>query len=118
MIRQAQAAQARVRLTLTASPHVKAPVSTERIMWSVVASLAPVTIAAIWFFGMGALLVIVAATAGAVLTERIFGPGGSLRDGSAAITGLLLGLTLPASLPIWMAFLGGMVAIGLGKLVF
>ena len=118
MIKQAQAAHAGVRLMLTASPHVKAPVTTERIMWSVVASLIPVTIAAIWFFGIGALLVVVAATLGAVLTERWFGPGGSLRDGSAAITGLLLGLTLPASLPIWMAFLGGVVAIGVGKLVF
>ena len=46
-------------------------------------------------------------------TERAFGPGGSLRDGSAAITGLLLGLTLPASFPLWMAFLGDTVAIGI-----
>jgi Na+-translocating ferredoxin:NAD+ oxidoreductase subunit D len=52
------------------------------------------------------------------LTERAFGPGGSLRDGSAAITGLLLGLTLPASFPLWMAFIGGAIAIGIGKLVF
>jgi electron transport complex protein RnfD len=105
-------------LDITASPHVKGPDSTERIMWTVVITLLPVVAAAVWFFGVGALLVILAATAGAVLTERAFGPGGTLRDGSAAITGLLLGLTLPASLPLWMAFVGGCCAIGFGKLVF
>lgn len=106
------------RLTIAASPHIKAPASTGRIMWSVVWSLLPITIAAIWLFGIGALLVITAAIGGALLTERALGPGGSLRDGSAAITGLLLGLTLPASLPVWMAFLGGVIAIGVGKLAF
>ncbi len=106
------------RFELTASPHIKGPDSTPRIMWSVVASLVPVVAAASWYFGLSALLVITAATVGCVLTERLLGPGGSLRDGSAAITGLLLGLTLPAGLPLWMAFVGGVVAIGLGKLIF
>jgi electron transport complex protein RnfD len=83
------------RFELTASPHIKGPDSTPRIMWSVVASLVPVVGAAIYWFGPSAALVITSATLGCVLTERTFGPGGSLRDGSAAITGLLLGLTLP-----------------------
>lgn len=106
------------RFELTAAPHIKGPDSTPRIMWSVVASLAPVVLAAVWYFGPSALLVIAAATLGCVLTERLFGPGGTLRDGSAAITGLLLGLTLPAGLPLWMAFVGGVFAIGFGKLLF
>lgn len=106
------------RLELTAAPHLRAPDSVTRIMWTVVATLVPMVLASAWFFGIGALLVVAAATLGAVGTERAFGPGGSLRDGSAAITGLLLGLTLPAGFPLWMAFLGGMVAIGIGKLVF
>ena len=106
------------QLAIAASPHIKGHDSTERIMWTVVITLLPIVIAAVVFFGLGALLVISAATAGAVLTERGFGPGGSLRDGSAAITGLLLGLTLPATLPMWIAFLGGCVAIGIGKLAF
>ncbi|GMV05780.1 MAG: electron transport complex subunit D [Gemmatimonadota bacterium] len=106
------------RFELTAAPHIKGPDSTPRIMWSVVASLAPVVLAAVWYFGPSALLVIAAATLGCVLTERLFGPGGTLRDGSAAITGLLLGLTLPAGLPLWMAFAGGVFAIGFGKLLF
>lgn len=106
------------RFELTAAPHIKGPDSTPRIMWSVVASLAPVVLAAVWYFGPSALLVIATATLGCVLTERLFGPGGTLRDGSAAITGLLLGLTLPAGLPLWMAFVGGVFAIGFGKLLF
>jgi electron transport complex protein RnfD len=106
------------RFELTASPHIKGPDSTPRIMWTVVVTLAPVVAAAVWYFGPSALLVISASTAGCLLTERVFGPGGVVRDGSAAITGLLLGLTLPAGLPMWMAFLGGAFAIGFGKLIF
>lgn len=107
-----------MNLQIAASPHLKHPDSTERIMWSVVIALLPVLAGAVWFFGLGALLVVLAATVAAVLTERTFGPGGTLRDGSAAITGLLLGLTLPPGFPLWMAFIGGAFAIGVGKLVF
>jgi len=108
----------RSRFDLLASPHLKGPDSTARIMWSVVASLAPVVVAAVWYWGPSAIVLIAAATLGAVLTERVFGEGGSLADGSAAITGLLLGLTLPPGLPAWMAVLGGGFAIGFGKLIF
>jgi electron transport complex protein RnfD len=87
-------------------------------MWQVVASLLPVVISAAWFFGISALLVVLTATMGAVLAERGFGRDGTLSDGSAVITGLLLGLTLPAGMPLWMAFLGAAFGIGLGKLVF
>jgi electron transport complex protein RnfD len=87
-------------------------------MWSVVTSLLPVVGAAVYFFGPSALLVILAGCSGAMVTEYWFGPGGALRDGSAAITGVLLGLTLPPGLPLWMAFVGGAFGIGLGKLVF
>lgn len=116
------------RLVVTASPHVKPADSTPRIMWNVVGSLAPVIIAAAWFFGVSALLVVASATLGAVLAERAFGVrptrpgafprGGSLADGSAAITGLLLGLTLPAGMPLWMVCLGGAFGIGFGKAVW
>ena len=105
-------------LQLRASPALKAPDSTPKIMWNVVGSLVPVIAAATWYFGPSALLVIAAATLGAVLTERAFGPPGSLADGSAAITGILLGLCLPAGVPLWIAFVGGAFGIGFGKLVF
>ena len=107
-----------VRLELTAPPHLKAPDTTRRIMWSVVGSLVPVIAAATYFSGPSALLVIGSAAAGAVLTERVVGRRGSLGDGSAAITGLLLGLILPAGIPMWMAFLGGAFGIAFGKLLF
>jgi len=106
------------RWLITASPHLAAADSTPRIMWSVVASLVPIVAVATYFFGPSALLVIAAATLGAVLTERVFGRSGTLLDGSATITGLLLGLTLPAGLPLWMAFVGGVFGIGFGKLIF
>ena len=106
------------RFVVTASPHLKGPASTPVIMWNVVGSLVPIIIASAWFFGISALLVIGAATLGAVGTEAAFGRRKSTLDGSAAITGLLLGLTLPAGLPLWIAFLGGAFGIGLGKIVF
>jgi len=53
-----------------------------------------------------------------VLTERVFGRPGALADGSAVITGLLVGLCLPPGLPLWMAALGSASGIGLGKAVF
>jgi Na+-translocating ferredoxin:NAD+ oxidoreductase subunit D len=111
-------AEADTRMLVDPSPHLHARDTTPRIMWSVVLSLLPVVAASVWFFGIGALFVILASCVGAVGAERLFGSGGALRDGSAAITGLLLGLTLPASFPLWMAVLGGAFGIGVGKIVF
>jgi electron transport complex protein RnfD len=87
-------------------------------MWTVVATLMPLVAASVYFFGISALVVTASATLGAVATEAALGNRRTLLDGSAIITGLLLGLTLPAALPLWMAALGGAVAIALGKLVF
>jgi Na+-translocating ferredoxin:NAD+ oxidoreductase subunit D len=106
------------RLELTAAPYLHTPDSTEKIMWTVVASLVPVVLAGAWFFGISALLVVAAAVAGALGTERLIGPRDSLKDGSAIITGLLLGLILPPGFPLWMAFVGGAIAIGFGKIIF
>jgi electron transport complex protein RnfD len=106
------------RLVVAASPHIRGPASTPVIMWNVVGSLMPLVGAATWFFGPSALLVVSASVAGALITERVLGKGGTIADGSAVITGMLLGLTLPAGLPLWMAALGGFIAIGFGKLLF
>lgn len=105
-------------LVVSASPHLRAKDTTPRIMWTVSASLAPIVVAGAWFFGVSALLVVAATAAGSMMTERVFGKSGSLWDGSAAITGVLLGLTLPAGLPLWMAALGGAFGIGFGKILF
>ena len=106
-------------IKVTASPHVRSEESTIRIMWSVVWSLVPVIAASIYFFGPSAVLVLVASVAGCLITERLFGSRpGSIADGSAMITGLLLGLTLPPGFPLWMAFLGGAFGMAFGKLIF
>ena len=73
---------------------------------------------AFYFFGISALLVILAATMGAVLAEAGFGSKRTLFDSSGTITGILLGLTLPPGLPLWIAFLGGAIAIAFGKVIF
>ncbi len=109
-------------LLLLAAPLVKQGMTTPQAMRDLWYALAPVTLAALWFFGLNALLILGASIAGAVLTEWVFAPrerrAENLRDNSTVLTGLLLGLTLPPGLPMWMAFLGGVAAIGLGKVIW
>ncbi len=106
------------KLIVTASPHIRSLDSTPRIMWHVVASLVPVVLSAAWFFGVSALLQVATAVAVSLLTERATGKGGAIADGSATITGLLLGLSLPAGFPLWMTALGAAFAIVFGKQVW
>jgi len=110
------------RLLLQAAPLLKQQITTRRAMLDVLLALLPATLAGLWFFGLGALLVLLACIAGCVMTEWVFSPAATRReqvlDGSGILTGLLLGLTLPPSLPLWMAFIGGVVSIGLGKLIW
>lgn len=106
------------RFVVTASPHLKATATTPEIMWTVVASLMPLVAVAFYFFGISAVFVVAAATLGAVFTEAALGSKRTLFDGSGTITGILLGLTLPPGLPVWIAFLGGAVSIALGKAIF
>lgn len=109
-------------LTLTTSPHSHSGLGTARIMWTVNASLVPCLAAGVHFFGAGAVLPVIGAIVGAVGTEwaiqRANGKAVTLGDGSAFLTGLLLGLVLPTGFPPLAAALGGVVSIGLGKAVF
>lgn len=109
------------KLVISSGPFLHAPDSTPRIMGEVLASLFPVMALAVWYFGVGSFLVVTACSAGAVLTEWLWTRNrshSSLSDLSALLTGVLLGLTLPPAFPLWMAFLGGVSAIGLGKLIW
>jgi electron transport complex protein RnfD len=107
------------KLLIQAPPFLRQNLTTPQAMLDVIYALIPIIIASIWFFGLSSLLLLIASIAGAVLTEWLFSPSPkSLWDGSAVLTGLLLALTLPPTLPLWMAFLGGVVAIGLGKMVW
>ena len=118
------------RLLLFHAPLLRQDMTTPKVMRDVIIALLPATGAALWYFGFAAALVLVASIAGAVLAEWMFPPataagglprdrkGRSLLDNSGLLTGLLLGLTLPPGLPLWMAFLGGYVAIALGKVIW
>lgn len=109
-------------LLLQPAPLLRAGLTTPAAMRDVWYALLPAVLAALWFFGLKAALLLAASIAGAVLTEWLFTPAErrarALGDNSAALTGLLLGLTLPPALPLWMAFIGAVVAIGLGKVVW
>ena len=110
------------RLVLQAAPLLRQQLTTRRAMFDVLIALIPATLAGLWFFGIGGLLVLLACILGCIFTEWVFSAAevrrDKLLDGSGFLTGLLLGLTLPPSLPLWMAFVGGMVSIGLGKLIW
>lgn len=110
-------------LLLFHAPLLRQGMTTPKTMRDVLYALLPATLASMWFFGLSAFLVLGSCIAGAVLTEWFFANndetrGESLRDASGILTGLLLGLTLPPGLPLWMAFLGGVVAISLGKVIW
>jgi len=110
-------------LLLTTSPFLKDRADTPWIMWQVNLALLPIVLASVWYFGLGALLVLAATTAGAALPEYWYGRAtrkttSPVRDGSAVVTGVLLALTLPPGIPLWMAFVGGVVAVSLGKIAF
>ena len=105
------------------SPHVLGPKTVKNVMWDVVIALAPVSVAGVLFFGLNALLVLITATLTAMVLEalvlhRNLKPANILGDGSAAVSGLILGLILPPSTPLWMVVIAAAVGILLGKHAF
>jgi len=111
------------RFLVTATPFEKRPVDTPAIMLHVIYALVPVMLAGVYYFGISALLLLSACTISCVLTEWLIEGRGSWRessisDGSAIVTGILLALTLPPGLPLWMAVVGSVVAIVFGKSLF
>ncbi|MEY8334326.1 RnfABCDGE type electron transport complex subunit D [Lachnospiraceae bacterium 47-T17] len=109
-------------LHVSSSPHVRAKDSTDRIMAYVVLALLPTTLFGIYNFGPKALLLIVLTIASCVATEWVFEKiihkESTIKDFSAVVTGLLLALNLPVTLPWWEAVLGGIFAIGIVKMMF
>jgi len=107
---------------LSSSPHIHSGATTERIMLDVLIALAPAALLAVVLFGWPALLLLSLSVAGCCATEalcqRFMGQAVTLRDNSAAITGVLLALNLPPSLPWWMVLLGAVIAILIGKQVY
>ncbi len=109
-------------LNISTSPHITRGISTDTIMQNVVWALIPVATFAVYSFGLNAFLLITTTTVGCVLTEHLLcklsKKESTVSDWSAVITGILLGLTLPPNFPLWMALIGGIISIALGKFVF
>jgi Na+-translocating ferredoxin:NAD+ oxidoreductase subunit D len=104
------------------APHLHSGRSVDQIMRNVVYALLPMCFYSVWLFGISAAALIATTTPACVLVEywscRTSGREASIGDFSAAITGLLLGLTLPPGLPLWMGVVGAFIAIAPGKMIF
>lgn len=109
---------------ISLSPHVHGGDCVQRNMYGVCMALLPALAASLWFFGLGAAIVMLTSVASCVFfewaiakfilkRERI-----TITDGSAVLTGMLLGFNLPSNLPIWIIIIGALVAIGIGKMTF
>ena len=107
-----------MKLTHGASPHIRSSITPAQLMGHVLLALLPAVAVGIWQLGWGALWVVLACTAAALITEGVWTAGRGLADGSAAVTGLLLAMTLPPHLPLWLAALGGAAAVTVGKLLW
>lgn len=111
-----------VVIEIRSAPHIKGPRNVEQIMFHVIGSLMPVCGFYVYQYGVSALASILVVTISCLLTELAFTrtgtQSGSLVDGSAVITGLLLALSLPPGFPLWMGAVGGVVSIALGKALF
>ena len=110
------------KLKLSISPHIHSGRSTSRIMLDVVLSLLPAAVAGVVIFGLRALLVLVVTMASCVGFEALFNlitkREQTVGDCSAMVTGLLLGLNLPANIPLWQCVVGGFFAIVVVKCLF
>ena len=105
-------------LRLSAAPHLHGGRTVRRLMLHWVIALLPATVFGVALFGLAALATVVVAMLACLLAERLCAPRAALGDGSALLTGLLLGLSLPPALPLWMVAVGGVMAIVVGKHLF
>lgn len=111
-------------LEIAPGPHIHSAARVDRMMLHVVLALLPVSVYAVFAFGWAALVGLSTAVFSCLVTEWLISrgakstPNSILGDGSALITGLLFGLSLPSGLPLWMVAVGGVVCIGVGKQLF
>lgn len=109
---------------ISLSPHVHGGDSVQKNMYGVCIALLPALAASLWFFGLGAAIVLATSVAACVffewaITKFILGRTAcTICDGSAILTGILLGFNLPSNLPIWIIIIGALFAIGVGKMTF
>ena len=107
---------------VSGTPHVRSKESIQSIMRDVIIALVPATAAGIYYFGINALILIIAAIASSVIFEalcqKIMKKPVTVSDLSAVVTGLLLAMNLPAAAPVWVAIVGSAFAIIFGKQLF
>ncbi|MFO7710491.1 MAG: RnfABCDGE type electron transport complex subunit D [Candidatus Woesearchaeota archaeon] len=109
-------------LKKSSSPHIHENTSKQKIMYLVVLALLPATFTGIYYFGFQAAIIIgtaiIAALATDILMQKITSSSMTWFNGSAIITGLLLALVLPPTVPLWIPAIGSIFAVSLGKYVF
>lgn len=109
-------------MIVSVSPHIHGKDTTRSIMRDVLIALIPAVVASVLFFGVRALLVEVVSVAACVFLEWLFEKGCkrpvTITDLSAAVTGLILALNLPVSIPLWMVIVGAAAAIVVVKQLF
>lgn len=111
------------KLIVSLSPHAHGSDSVERNMYGVIIALVPALLVSFLYFGLGSAVVCASSVAACVffewaITKYIMKKETSVCDGSAILTGLLLGFNLPSNLPVWIILIGALVAIGIGKMTF
>jgi electron transport complex protein RnfD len=109
-------------LIVSVSPHVKGDETIGRIMWSVNLALLPAFIMSFYYFGPKAVYVTALCIITSVLSEYIYQKSLNMKitvsDGSAFLTGLLLGMNLPPSVPFYIPVVGSLIAVVITKLLF
>jgi electron transport complex protein RnfD len=110
------------KLIVSIGPHMHDVESTAKIMWTVSGALLPATLMSVYYFGMPAISVILVCLITSLLAEagmqRLLRKPVTLSDGSAFLTGLLLAMNLPANAPLYIPFIGSIVAIMIAKHLF
>lgn len=110
------------KLIVSTSPHIRTKISTQNIMRDVLIALSPAAVASVIFFGLRALLLMAVCVATAVLSEFLFNlivkKEQTIKDLSAAVTGLILALSLPVKAEIWQCIVGSVFAIVVVKCLF
>ena len=109
-------------LTISSSPHVHSPVTTQTIMRDVLIALAPALIGSVYFFGFRALLVTLVSAAACVFFEwaycKLTKAPCKIYDLSAAVTGVLLSFVCPVTIPYWCIIIGDFFAMIIVKAIF
>ncbi len=111
------------KLIVSLSPHAHGTDTVEKNMFGVIIALLPALLVSFYYFGLGSVVVCLTSVAACVffewaISKYMLKRQPTIMDGSAMLTGLLLGMNLPSNLPLWIIIIGALIAIGVGKMSF